>query len=104
MRIRLKVKSVKIPFSVISIENSAFSRCSLLDSVEIPPSVLYICDNAFESCYQLKNVYIPSSVTSFGHYVFKDCENLEVVIQNSKDKISFVSNSFKGCKSVTYTN
>jgi hypothetical protein len=51
----------------------------------------------------LASITIPKSVTYIGVYAFKNCENLDVVIENSKENVEIESNAFEGCKSVTYT-
>ena len=62
--------SVIIPNSVTSIENSAFSGCISLTSITIPNSVTSIGDEAFFDCCSLTSITIPSSVTSIGKIVF----------------------------------
>ena len=62
--------SVIIPNSVTSIENSAFSGCISLTSITIPNSVTSIGDEAFFDCYSLTSITIPSSVTSIGEIIF----------------------------------
>ena len=48
-------------------------------------------------------VEIPKSVNSIGIYAFEGCSYLNVVIDNSKDKVKLGKDAFKGCKSVRYT-
>ena len=50
-------KNTKIPPSVTSIGESAFSDCSGLTSIEIPSSVTSIGNYAFRDCIGLKDVY-----------------------------------------------
>ena len=50
-------------YSVTSIGDSAFSRCSELASVIIPDGVTNIGNSAFFRCTELKNVNIPCGVT-----------------------------------------
>ena len=56
----------KIPSSVTSIRDRAFSNCSSLTSIEIPSGVTSIGDSAFYGCSSLTSIEIPSSVTSIG--------------------------------------
>ncbi len=65
-----------ITYSVTSIGDNAFSRCSSLTSVTIPNSVTSIGDNAFSRCSSLTSVTIPNSVTSIGFYAFTQCTSL----------------------------
>ncbi|MCQ2198065.1 MAG: leucine-rich repeat domain-containing protein [Bacteroidaceae bacterium] len=63
-----------IPSSVTSIDESAFSGCSI-ESIDIPSSVKYIGSYAFYGCGQLLSVNIPDS-TLAGDGVFSNCPNL----------------------------
>jgi hypothetical protein len=45
---------------------------------------------------------LPSSVTDIRIYAFYLCENLDVVIDNTRDSVSVGSGAFEGCKSVTF--
>ena len=65
--------SVTIPNSVTSIGECALSGCRGLTSVTIPNSVTSIGDRAFEYCKGLTSITIPNSVTSIGWGVFRDC-------------------------------
>ena len=69
-------KNSKIPKSVTSIGNSAFSYCRSLISIEIPNSVTSIGMCAFESCSSLTGIEIPNSVTSIGDYALSSCTGL----------------------------
>ena len=60
-------------YSVTSIGEGAFSRCTTLTSVEIPNSVTSIGEDAFYSCTGLTSVTIPNSVTSIGENAFSFC-------------------------------
>lgn len=66
-------KSTKIPSSVTSIGDNAFSYCSGLASVSIPNSVTSIGKRAFSNCSGLTSVSIPNSVTSIGFAAFAYC-------------------------------
>ena len=67
----------RIPDSVTSIGNSAFSGCSGLTSVTIPDSVTSIGNYAFSGCSGLTSVTIPNSVTNIGYSAFSGCSGLE---------------------------
>ena len=60
-------------YSVTSIGEWAFSRCSGLTSVTIGNSVRRIGEDAFRGCTGLTSVTIPNSVTSIGNSAFNDC-------------------------------
>ena len=88
--------SVTIPNSVTSIENDAFYQCSGLTSVTIPNSVTSIGGGAFQVCSGLANLTIGNSVTSIGGYTFQACSSLtSVTIPNSVTSIG--KNAFRTC-------
>lgn len=77
-----KLTSVKIPISVTSIGNGAFSHCNSLKNINepnpgsitsigrIPDSVTSIGDFAFYECPSLTYIFVPSSVKSIGAHAF----------------------------------
>ena len=75
-----KISYEEVEYSVTSIDNSAFSRCSSLTSITIPNSVTSIGGNAFYGCSGLTSITIPNSVTSIGHAAFTDCAGLTSII------------------------
>ena len=60
-------------YSVTSIGNNAFYRCTGLTSITIPNSVTSIGGSAFTGCVGLTSITIPNSVTSIGNGAFKGC-------------------------------
>lgn len=107
-----QTKNISIPekvctrgkvYTVTSIRNNAFIFCHELTNIEIPESVNSIGESAFHNCISLINIKIPKSVNSIGNYAFEGCSNLNVIIDNSKDKVKIGKDAFKGCKSVRYT-
>jgi hypothetical protein len=70
--------SVKIPGSLIYIDDGAFSWTGLKD-VEIPNGVAKIGGWAFANCDKLTTVTIPQSVIYIGNYTFFDCPLLTSV-------------------------
>ncbi len=92
--------SIKIPNSVTSIGQGAFVYCSSLTSVEIGNSVTSIGDYAFYYCSSLTSVIIGNSVTSIGVYAFVYCSSLtSIQIPNSVTSIG--EGAFYYCKSLT---
>ncbi len=89
-----------VAYSVTSIGNSAFYRCTSLTSVTIPNSVTSIGNNAFDRCSGLTSVTIGNSVTSIGGYAFVACTSLtSVTIPNSVTSIG--NNAFDRCSGLT---
>jgi len=94
------ITSIKIPNSVTTIGNSAFSGCTGLTSVTIPNSVTTIGNSAFDNCSGLTSITIPNSVTSIGNYAFLGCTGLtSVTIPNSVTSIG--NCTFYGCTGLT---
>ena len=92
--------SVTIPDSVTSIGNGAFSSCTGLTAVTIPDSVTGIGDHAFYNCGSLTSVTIPNSVTSIGDSTFSSCDSLTFV--TIPDSVTSIGDSaFSGCTSLT---
>ncbi|MGN0572541.1 MAG: leucine-rich repeat protein [Acutalibacteraceae bacterium] len=90
----------KIPDSVTSIGNDAFSNCAELTSVIIPDSVMSIGDWAFCDCDGLTIVSIGNGVTSIGDWAFDDCDGLtSVAIPNSVTSIG--NYAFYNCTGLT---
>ncbi len=94
--------SIKIPEGVTSIGKQAFSECEKLTSIKIPEGVKSIGDHAFEGCYNLTSINIPKSVTNIGDLAFYGCSYLDIVIDNSKKKVEIGWDAFKNCKSVKW--
>ena len=75
-------KNYKIPNSVTSIGDGAFSWCNSLTSITIPESVTSIVYSAFISCRSLTNITIPKSVTSIAGWAFSSCISLTNITYN----------------------
>ena len=100
MGILCNITDIKIPNSVTSIENVAFSGCSNLTSVTIGNSVTSIGDRAFSGCSSLTSVSIPYGVINIGDGAFYNCTGMtSVTIPNSVTSIG--ESAFKGCSGLT---
>lgn len=117
------ITNIKIPNSVIAIENGAFMNCESLVSVDIPSSVTEIDRDVFCRCKSLKSVTIqgpikvlsnccfsectalesitlPSSLTEIDNSAFNDCKKLKSIeIPSSVNKIGV--SVFQGCTGLT---
>ena len=65
-----------------SIDKEAFNLCGDLTSVKIPDSVTSIGENAFTSS-GLTSIVIPDSVTSLGPRAFQRCYDLKSIVIGS---------------------
>lgn len=93
----------EVPEGILSIGDSAFEECALLEEVLIPNTVTSIGKGAFSSCAALASVTIPESVATLGESAFYDCENLyEVDMPDSASAaIKEISDGlFYGCGSL----
>lgn len=70
------ISSVKIPTSVLSIEERAFAGCNNLRSITIPKSVTKIEAGMFYGCDSLTSITIPKTVTFIGEDAFGGCDSL----------------------------
>lgn len=95
--------SVIIPNSITTIGESAFQACSGLTSVTIPTKVIEIGSFAFYGCSGLTSMTIPNNVTTIGRSAFRDCSSLtSVSIPNSVTTIG--GSVFRNCSSLTSVN
>jgi hypothetical protein len=79
-----EIQAVKIPNTVVKIENSAFSLCNKLANVVIPNSVTAIDTYAFHLCSKLKTITLGKKLKTIGKGAFSDCGKLkEIKIPNS---------------------
>ena len=96
-----KLKAIKVPNAVATIENSAFIRCKellemdiesvttlgqsafyacdKLHSVKLSNSLVTIEDSTFSVCKALSSITLPDSVTEIKNNAFKFCESLQSV-------------------------
>ena len=83
-----------VTYSVTSIGNRAFNKCSGLTSVVIGNSVTSIGISAFYGCSGLTSITIPNSVTSIGYEAFSGCSGMKEVHIN--DLSAWCNISFGG--------
>lgn len=112
---------VRIPNTVTSIGDYAFSRCRQLDNVELGNNIKTIGNGAFSYCSNLYSVCLPTNLyaidgTSEGEIpdsLFSGCSNLSKVTmqQNSSNDFAFPGNinrigkfAFSGCSKLNVTN
>ena len=87
-------------YTVTSIGNNAFKKCTKLASVTIPDTVKSIGINAFWYCTSLSEINIPDSVTTICRYAFEGCGSLKSIsIPDSVIRIA--EGAFSSCTSLT---
>ena len=72
---RLKSETFVIPYGVKYIESFAFESCKI-SNVKIPNTVTTIKNSAFSECESLRTLHIPVSVTNIEGGAFRICTNL----------------------------
>ena len=72
-----KFVSIKLPNSVIVLEQNSFSYCKALVTVELSQNLSIIWDEAFRGCSSLSEIILPNSLTHISHLAFAECTSLE---------------------------
>ena len=94
------LKTIEIPYGVISIEDSAFLKCWNLESVDLHNGISKIGSFAFENCISLKEVILPTSIKSIGFAAFSGCSCLEKI--NIPDGVTALNGLvFENCDSLS---
>ena len=71
-------------YTVVSIDNDAFTGSEGLTSVTLPQTITTIGDRSFSGCLGLTNFVIPGNVTSIGYDAFYGSKNIkEITIPKS---------------------
>lgn len=93
------LKSVKIPSTITTIEDSAFYNCKKLTNISFPNGLKTIGEYAFWYCTSLKTVSIPSTVKTIKDKAFLDCTSLtKISIPNSVTSLG--ERAFNNCKNL----
>lgn len=71
---------IVLPETVVFIGEEAFSYCSSLKTINFPEGLVEIDDGAFENCGSLHNVILPQSLISLGEEVFADTDFDEITL------------------------
>ena len=70
----------KIPSSVKSIGNWAFSYCNTMEELIVPQGVEEIGLGAFSGCSSLKSISLPESLMEIGGVTFEGCNSLTSIV------------------------
>lgn len=96
---RTGISKIVVPRGVLSVNTSAFYKCSLVEIV-LPEGLTSIGPGAFRYCYSLKKITMPDSVKTIGAGAFHDCKSLEeLIIPSSVTEIK--AETFLNCSSLT---
>jgi len=90
-------------YQVTSVDASAFSGQTTLDSVLLPNSVTFIDSLAFFNCTRLAKCVLPSDINFIGKKAFYGCSALKgITLPNNITKIS--NGTFDNCRALTSVN
>ena len=83
----MPIESIKIPASIKSINDNAFSHCELLQNVELPDTLKELRDACFSWCKKLSNINLPEGLTDIRTYAFNECKLKAVIIPSTVTNI-----------------
>ena len=95
----LKVYSYVNGLPVTAIERFAFNDNKLLHSIRLPATIHSIGDNAFTCCTSLKSIHIPESVEYIGTFAFASSGLTSVTIPGKVQTIC--EDTFSDCNDLT---
>lgn len=93
------IVNVRIPGSVRTIGNVAFSSCPNLKSVTLEEGLLQIGMCCFGGCPELTDIKLPDSLEIVDNFVFAKCAALEEVVFGTRLK-SIGMKAFFGCENL----
>lgn len=94
----INLKSVKMQEGIEEIKGAAFNGCQALEYIVLPDSLQYIRNYAFSGS-SISYIYIPNNVSSIGQGAFKDCKYLKKVTLNNNITV-LEKEIFSGCYSI----
>ena len=85
-----------LPETIGYIGKQAFSGCSNLTTLNIPEKVTVINEYTFEDCAKLRTLTLPETVTQIGQYAFANCDALTTI--NLPANLEAINQGiFQGC-------
>ena len=98
-----KLKKVRLPKKLDSIEPNTFRNCVSLEEIELPSNLKYIQGGAFMGCASLENIAFPDGLAVVWEKAFCGCGSLkEVCLGNSMKALG--KDAFKDCVSLETVN
>ena len=88
-----------VPDGVVSIADSAFWACAVLQQITLPDSITTIGNSAFEGCKFLKDINLGDKINEIGEGAFGSCNSLEEIVL-PKGITSLKKNLFNCCMSL----
>ncbi len=93
--------SVKLPSTIETLDNSAFSECHSLTNIDLShcQSLTAIKQNAFNWCRSLSTVSLPKSLETLGSGAFDYCQNLTSIDLSHLQHLTVIEEStFRSCR------
>ena len=72
------IRRVQVEAGVHTIVEAAWQSCQRLQIVKLPDTVVCLQDGAFQRCYELRTVLVPGC-KQFGRSVFEECCSLSQI-------------------------
>lgn len=94
------IVNIRIPGTVRTIGNAAFSRCPNLKSIILEEGLIQLGMCCFGGCPELTDVQLPDSLEIVDNFVFAQCKALEEVKFGTKLK-SIGTRAFYGCENLS---
>ncbi|CAH8281449.1 putative secreted protein (Por secretion system target) [Mariniflexile fucanivorans] len=89
-----------IPFSVVSVGDSAFTAKTIMTSVSLPSSVTSVGNDAFSLCTSLETINLTNIVT-YGSNSFSGCSELALAPLDLTNAVSVGNYAFYNCVKIT---
>ncbi len=89
------VVSVRLPSTIIEIQEQAFQGCDKLTTVNFPNGLTTIGQMAFNGCAALKSITLPNSLKTMGYGTFQYCRSLTSVV--IPDSMTSLGNAAFSC-------
>ncbi len=90
------ITAVRIPDSVINIEECVFENCKNLKVITLPAAITDIKTYTFKNCESLTEIVLPEGIEAIGLSAFENCKSLEkITLPNGLTRVA--QDAFKGC-------
>lgn len=73
------VTDVKMPDTIVTINNNVFTYCSKLASIKLSNNLKTFGKETFSGCTKLQSIKLPMSLTTLGNYLFNGCSSLKFI-------------------------
>ncbi len=96
-----KLQEIKLPLSIVEMEDKALAQCNSLTKLTIPESVESIESYSVWHCDSIKEVVLPSTLSTMGEGVFQACFALESIPEWPSNLKMIPSYTFAACYALT---